>query len=108
MPAYSSDREKFASYDAQVVGISVDATFTHIAWQEKAIGTLDFPLASDFWPHGATAEKYGIFRVGGPIPGISERAIFIVDKQGKIAMSKIYDLGEQPDNEDCFQVLRTL
>jgi len=47
-------------------------------------------------------------RLGDPIPGINERAIFIVDKQGKIAFAKVYDLGEQPDNEDVFEALRKL
>ena len=108
MPAYNADLEKFAGFDAQVVGVSVDSIPSHIAWQQKAIGKLDYPLASDFYPHGAVAKKFGILREGDPIPGINERAVFIVDKQGKIAFAKVYDLGQQPDNEDCFEVLRKL
>ena len=108
MPAYNADLEKFAGFDAQVVGISVDSIPSHIAWQQKAIGKLDYPLASDFWPHGDVATKFGILRQGDPIPGINERAVFIVDKQGKIAFARVYDLGQQPDNEDCFEVLRKL
>jgi peroxiredoxin len=69
---------------------------------------LDFPLISDFFPHGQTAKDYGILREGDPIPGINERAVFIVDKEGKIAFAKVYELGEQPDNEDAFEVLRKL
>jgi peroxiredoxin len=69
---------------------------------------LDFPLVSDFFPHGQTAKDYGILREGDPIPGINERAIFVVDKEGKIAFAKVYELGEQPDNEDAFEVLRKL
>src|SRR4051794_22687897 len=107
MPAYNADLEKFAGYDAQVVGVSVDSIPSHIAWQEK-IGKLDYPLASDFYPHGAVAQKYGILREGDPIPGINERAVFIVDKQGKLAFAQVYELGQQPDNEDCFEVLRKL
>ena len=108
MPAYNADLEKFAGFDAQVVGMSVDSIPSHIAWQEKSIGTLNYPLGSDFFPHGSVAEKYGILRTGDPVPGINERAIFIVDKQGKIAFAKVYDLGEQPDNEECFEVLQSL
>ena len=108
MPAYNADLEKFAGFDAQVVGVSVDSIPSHIAWQQKAIGKLDYPLASDFYPHGAVAKKFGILREGDPIPGINERAVFIVDKQGKIAFAKVYELGQQPDNEDCFEVLRKL
>lgn len=108
MPALNSELEKFAGYDAQVVGISVDSIYSHIAWQEKEIGVLKFPLLSDFYPHGEVAQKYGILRTGDPVPGISERAMFIVDKQGKIACAKVYHLGEQPPHEDCFDVLRKL
>ncbi len=108
MPAYDRDLDKFAGLGAQVVGVSVDSVFSHMAWQKHDIGPLRYPLCSDFYPHGAVAKKYGVFRTGDPIPGINERAVFIVDKAGKIAFSKLYELGEQPPNEDAFAVLRKL
>ncbi len=108
MPAYNADLDKFAGYDAQVVGMSVDSIPSHIAWQKRDIGMLNYPLCSDFYPHGATATKYGVLRQGDPIPGINERAVFIVDKQGKIAFAKVYPLDQQPDNEEAFDVLRKL
>jgi alkyl hydroperoxide reductase subunit AhpC len=108
MPAYDADADKFAGFDAQVVGMSVDSIPSHIAWQEKSIGKLNFPLGSDFYPHGDVAKKFGVLREGPPIPGINDRAIFIIDKGGKIAFSKVYDLGEQPENEEAFEVLRKL
>lgn len=108
MPAYNADLAKFAGLDAQVVGISSDSTFCHIGWQEKDIGLLNYPLASDYYPHAAVIQKYGVLREGPPLPGISERAIFIVDKQGKIAFAKVYELGEQPPNEEVLAALRKL
>ncbi len=108
MPAYNADLEKFAGYDAQVLGISVDSIPSHIAWQKRDIGTLKYPLCSDFYPHGAVAEKFGVLRTGAPIPGINERAVFIVGKDGKLVFAKVYELGEQPDNEEAFDVLRKL
>lgn len=108
MPAYDRELDKFAGFGAQVVGVSVDSVYSHIAWQKHDIGPLCYPLCSDFYPHGAVAKKYGVFREGDPIPGINERAVFIVNKNGKIAFSKLYELGEQPPNEDCFAVLRKL
>ena len=108
MPALNAEVDKFAGYDAQVLGVSVDSIYSHIAWQQKEVGILKFPLASDFYPHGGVAQKYGILRPGDPVPGISERAVFIVDKQGKIALAKVYHLGEQPPHEDCYEVLRNL
>jgi peroxiredoxin len=79
-----------------------------MARQKKEIGILGFPLASDFYPHGKVAQQFGILRDGDPIPGINERAIFIVDKQGKLAFSKIYPIGQVPSNEDIIEVLRKL
>ena len=108
MTAYSRDLEKFAALDAQVLGISVDSTWSHIAWQEKEIGKLRYPLIADFFPHGETAQKYGVFRPGDPIPGINERAIFIIDKGGKIVFAQLYELGEAPDNSDVMVVLQQM
>jgi peroxiredoxin len=108
MPAYQADLAKFAALDAQVVGISMDSLFCHIAWQEKEVGKLSYPLLSDFYPHGAVSQLYGVLRTGPPVPGICERAIFVVDKQGKIAWVKVYELGEQPPNEEVLAELRKL
>ncbi|SRR6266404_407403 len=108
MPAYNADLEKFAGFDAQVVGVGVDSIPSHIAWQKRDIGLLNYPLCSDFFPHGEVAQKFGVLRTGDPIPGIAERSVFIVDKQGKIAFAKVYPLDRQPDNEECFDVLRKL
>jgi alkyl hydroperoxide reductase subunit AhpC len=99
---------EFAEYDAQVVGISIDSISSHIAFQEFETGTLGFPLGSDFYPHGEIAERYGVLRLGPPIPGITERAIFIINKEGTIVFRKIYHLGEQPDLDEVLGVLRRL
>ncbi len=108
MPGYNSELERFAGYDAQVVGISVDSIPSHIAWQKKEIGLMSFPLASDFYPHGEVARKFGILREGDPIPGISDRAVFVVGKDGKLKFAKVYPISQVPDNEEVFAVLRTL
>ncbi len=109
MPAYQADLPKFAELDAQVVGISPDSPYCHIAWQRHDIEWLDYPLLSDFYPHGAVASQYGVLREEPvPLAGISERAIFIVDKQGKIAFAKVYELSAVPHNDELFPVLRRL
>ena len=108
MSAYSRYLPKFADYDAQVVGISTDSIYSHLAWQEKSIGWLEYPLASDYWPHGGIAQKFGILREGEPLPGINERAVFIVDKQGKIVFAKVYELGQEPDYEELVTELSKL
>ena len=64
------------------------------------MGGINYPLLSDFWPHGEVAEKYGVFRKGK-----SERAIFIIDKEGIIRYIDIHDIDEQPSNEVVRQEL---
>jgi alkyl hydroperoxide reductase subunit AhpC len=108
MSAYSTYLSRFAEQNAQVVGISPDSIYSHLAWQEKVLGWQEFPMASDYWPHAGTAEKYGVLRLGPPLPGINDRTVFIVDKEGKIVYSRVYELGQEPDNEECLEVLRRL
>ena len=59
---------------------------------------------SDFWPHGEIAERYGVLREDGK----SERAIFIIDKNGIVQYVDIHDIDEQPDNEVLFQEIRRI
>ena len=59
---------------------------------------------SDFWPHGEVAEKYGILREDGS----SERAIFIIDKEGVLQYIDIHDIDDQPDNEVLFAELKRI
>ncbi len=108
MSAYNSYLAKFAAHDAQVVGVSPDSIYSHIAWQEKSIGWQEYPLASDYWPHAGVAQQYGILRLGEPVPGINDRAVFIVDKEGKIAFSKTYELSQEPDYEEIVAELAKL
>jgi peroxiredoxin len=101
MRGYESDTSRFADRDAVVLGISIDPQPAKTAWAQT-LGSLSFDLLSDFHPHGEVAEKYGVFR---PKEGFSERAILIVDKQGRIAWTKTYDIPEQPDNEELLRAL---
>lgn len=106
MPAYNADLEKFAGFDAQVVGISVDSIPSHIAWQKNEIGPIEIPMAADFYPHAAVTQQFGILRDAPPVPGISERAAFIVDKTGKIAWAKVYPLDQMPDFKELLNEVR--
>lgn len=73
------------------------------AWADSLEG-ISFPLLSDFWPHGEVAERYGVLRDDGT----SERAIFIMDKQGVIQYIDIHDIDEQPSNEELFAELERI
>lgn len=70
------------------------------AWADSLEG-ITYPLLSDFWPHGEVAKKYGVFRSDGT----SERAIFIIDKEGIIQYIDIHDIDDQPDNDVLFAEL---
>ena len=107
MAAYNADLAKFAAHDAQVVGISVDSIYSTAAW-EKEIGPLDYALAADYWPHGEVAQKFGVFRDQGEFAGISERALFVVDKNGKVAFRKVYSIEQLPEMAELFGVLEKM
>ena len=108
MPALNADLAKFAGLNAQVLDISVDSVSSHIAWQKKEIGMMQFPLCADFYPHAEVSAKYGVLRDAPPVAGISERAAFVVDTNGKIAFAKIYPLDSLPDKEELLAELRKL
>jgi len=108
MPALEAALARFAELDAQVVGINVDSIPSHIAWQKHAIGKLSFPLCADFFPHGEVINRYGLMREGPPLPGISNRAVVIVDKEGKVSWKKIYDLPTVPDVNEIIVALREM
>jgi len=97
------DLHKFEGYNTQVLGISVDHVPCLKAWAES-LGGISFPLLSDFWPHGAVAQKFGVLRG----EGYTERALFIVDENGIVRYVDIHDIDDQPDNEELFQILRQL
>lgn len=104
MPAYEADLERFKGYDAHVMGISVDSVPCNTAWA-KSLGGISYDLLSDFHPKGDVAQAFGAWREND---GISERALFIVDREGKIAYKDIHNIADQPDNEDLFEVLRKI
>lgn len=91
-PEYAMTDSVFQEYDAVVIGISVDNIPTLFAWT-KQLGNFWFPVLSDFWPHGAVAEQYGVLRSDG----FSERALFVIDKQGIIRYIDVHDINSIPD-----------
>jgi glutaredoxin len=86
--------------EAQVLGLSVDSVPCLKAWGES-LGGINFPLLSDFYPHGRVARIYSVFRSDGT----SERALFVIDKQGVIRYIDVHDIDSQPDNEVLFNEL---
>ncbi len=102
MKSLEENREKFASLNCVPVGISVDSIPCKKAWA-KSLSIEKTPLLCDFWPHGAVAMKYGIFREEN---GFSERANIIVDEKQRVLFVKIYPVHSVPDIEEIIGFLQ--
>lgn len=105
MPSYEAEHADFERYDAQVLGVSVDSVPSHVAYAKSLGGIETYPLLADFHPKGDVSKKYGVWREEG---GHCERAIFVIDKQGKIRYVDLHEIGERPENEQVIDVLREL
>jgi peroxiredoxin len=103
MVALEENREEFEKYNAVALGISVDSVPAKHAWA-KDLGIRKTQLLSDFWPHGAVAEAYGIFRAAD---GYSERAVIILDEERMVRWSKVYPMSEVPDMGEILAKLTT-
>jgi len=90
-PGYNIVKDLFDARDAVLLGITVDNIPTLFAWTNQ-MGELWFPVLSDFWPHGAVADTYGVLRSDGT----AERAIFIIDKDGIIRSILVGDINKRP------------
>jgi peroxiredoxin (alkyl hydroperoxide reductase subunit C) len=102
-PGYNIVKEMFDENDAVLLGITVDNLPTLYAWTRQ-MGQLWFPVLSDFWPHGAVAEKYGVLRSSG----VSERALIFIDKKGIIQDIQVSDINVRPDLAQCATTLEKM
>jgi len=104
MTGYEADRPRLEQLDAVVLGISIDPQPSKTAWA-RTLGSIGFDLLSDSYPHGEVARKYGVFRQK---EGFSERAVFVIGKDGRVKWSKVYEIPEQPDNAELLAALKGL
>jgi len=102
MKSIEANYARFIELNTVPFGFSVDPTPSKYAWA-KQLQITKLVLPSDFWPHGAVAKAYGLFR---ELQGISERANVIIDGNGKIKWIKIYNMPDLPDIEEVIQVLK--
>ena len=104
MQAYQEDLARFEQAGAVVLAISIDAQPAKAAWA-RTLDPISYDLLSDFHPHGGVAQKYGVFRQK---EGFSERAIFVIDKNGRVTWSKTYAIPELPNNNEVLAALERL
>ena len=103
MALYNEVLPDFQKYGAELVGISVDGVWCHEAF--AANRHLQFPLAADFEPKGATARAYGAYR---DEDGTCGRALFVLDKDGKIAWSYLSPVAINPGADGILRALDAL
>jgi len=94
---------EFQKYKAELIGISVDSIWSHLAFAKDR--NLHFPLLSDFQPRGKTAADYGIF---DEELGESGRALFVIDANGDIAWSYLSPMGVNPGADGILNALDAL
>ena len=100
MACFANDMKPFESLDAAVMGVSVDSVWSHKAFAEKM--GVKFSLLADFHPKGAMSSQYGTYLAE---KGITGRAVVIVDKAGKVAWIKNYDIPVVPDVKEIADAL---
>ncbi len=96
--------ENFTALNAVPVGLSVDSLPTKEAWS-RDMKLKDLKILSDFWPTGAVARSYGLFREKH---GTAQRANVIVDEEGKVAWVKVYEVLSLPDVNEVLAVIKKM
>jgi peroxiredoxin len=94
---------KFGGDDVQVLTVSVDSMFSHRSWAEQQ--GYEFPLLSDFWPHGKVAQEYGVF---DDARGVATRGTFIIDTAGVVRWKVVNAIPDARDLGDYQKVLTEL
>jgi peroxiredoxin len=100
---YNELLSEFAEYEAEIVGISVDGIWCHLAFsKDRKFRT---PLLADFEPKGAVAKLYGVYDEKS---GEAERALFVIDAEGVIRWSYVSPVGINPGADGIFKALAAI
>src|SRR5205085_10653538 len=100
MALYNEVLPEFQRFGAELLGISVDGVWSHLAFAHER--TLHFPLLSDFEPKGEVARRYGVYRHHD---GTTERALFVVDREGIIRWNYVSPVGINPGADGILNAL---
>jgi peroxiredoxin len=103
MALYNEILSEFERFDAQMIGISVDGIWCHLAFAKDR--KLHFPLLSDFEPKGGAAKAYGVYREHD---GVTERALFVIDGKGIIRWKHVSPIGINPGADGILTALESL
>ncbi len=100
---YQAVLPEFQKFDAELIGISVDSVWSHLAFAKDR--NLHFPLLSDFEPKGDVARTYHVYRAK---EGTTERARFVIDADGVIRWSYVSPVGVNPGADGILRALEGL
>ena len=103
MALYNEVLSEFGRFNAELIGISVDGIWCHLAFAQDR--HLHFPLLADFEPKGDVARRYGVYRAHD---GTSERALFVIDADGIIRWSYVSPIGVNPGADGILRALEGL
>ena len=93
----------FVNDDVQLLTVSVDSPYSHKVWADRE--GYEFPLLSDFWPHGAVAQAYGVFNFDR---GFADRGTFLIDRDGVVRFAELNSPGEARDQNGWRKALAAL
>jgi peroxiredoxin len=94
---------EFQRFNAELVGISVDGIWSHLAFAKDR--NLHFPLLADFEPKGEVARTYQVYRA---TDGTSERALYVIDGDGIVQWSYVSPVGVNPGADGILRALEGL
>jgi peroxiredoxin len=103
MTLYQAVLPEFQRLKAELLGISVDGAWCHLAFAKDR--KLQFPLLADFEPKGAVARTYGVYVKEA---GVSGRALFVLDESGVIRWSYLSPIGVNPGADGILTALEGL
>jgi len=103
MTLYNEMGKYFAKHNAQIIGISVDSKWSHLAFADDR--KFHFPLLSDFEPKGEIARLYEVY---DPKTGECKRALYVIDEEGIIRWSYLSPVGLNPGADGIMNALEEI
>jgi peroxiredoxin len=103
MALYQEVLPEFRRFNAELLGISVDGIWCHLAFARDR--NLHFPLLADFEPKGEVSRAYDAYRAKD---GTSERALYVIDGDGVVAWSYLSPVGVNPGADGILRALESL
>lgn len=101
--AIKEELPRLQNDDVQILAVSNDSPFTLRVFAERE--GLEYPLLSDFWPHGAASTAYGVF---DEAKGCAVRGTFVIDKDGVVRWSVVNAIPDARDEQEYLKALAAL